>query len=295
MEGGLPGPIPPVWDEEGFPVATLQRVEEAWHNEQDEESGEWVQQQVFVLRHQSKEPSSSPGARPRLMQEVVHIHWPLLERGQVLRGYTYNVLSRLSKDLARDQGNPHIRPPHRDASHHSALETLKPRALFQVPPEILQQLPQKDSSTDRTRIIHITIWKEFIYAPSVLMLERQPLTYRELHGIKPVTYRLNKFFNRKVVDWSLYVFFFGVYFLYCCIFHDILELGLYLLFGSHLSIHHLASCSNIEITFKGSVFQGPAYALITMCCQHCTQKENAKVMWRHMAKMKRDIMNAKVT
>lgn len=294
MEGRLPPPEEMEWDEEGFPVATLARVGEACGTQLDEESGEWVQQQVFVLRHHSRDPSPQPGAQPRLVQEVVQIHWPLVERGQLLRGYTRTMLSRLSEDLARAQGNTHSRRQPRTAPHHSDLEALKSRPMFQIPPEIFQELPQKGAGTGSTRICTITIWKEFIYAPSVLMLEQQHFTDRGLHGLKPVTCRLSKFINKRVVDWSLYVFFFGVYFLYCCIFSDVLELGLYLLFGNHLSFHQLASSSNIDMTFKGSFFEGPAYALIRMCCQHCTQRENAKVMWRHMAKMKKDIMNAKV-
>ena len=283
MEGRLSRPGGPEWDEEGFPIATLCGVGETWQIEQDEESGEWIQHQVFILRHQSMEP------RPRLVREVMHIHWPLLQRGPLIQEYAHN------GDVLRAQHNSHTRRQPRNPAHHNDIETLKSRPMFQVPKMIFQELPQNDPSNGGTRLFYITIWKEFIYAPSVLMLERQHLTFQELHGIKPVTCRLSKFVNRKVVDWSLYVFFFGVYFLHCCIFHDLLELGLYLLFGSHLSIHHLANCSNIDVAFKGSFFQGPAYALIRMCCQHCAQKENAAVMWRHMAKMKKDIMNANVT
>ena len=99
MEGRLPPSEEMEWDEEGFPVATLTRVGSMCRTQPDEESGEWVQQQVFVLRHLPRDPSSQPGAQPRFVQEVVHIHWPLVERGQILRGYTQRMLSRLSEDL----------------------------------------------------------------------------------------------------------------------------------------------------------------------------------------------------
>lgn len=286
-------PVLPEWDEEGFPLA-LGGFGHAEQDQTDDESGEWVQKEVFVLRHLPQDASSCSSSRQRLFQDAIHIHWPLVERKQAFRGYAHNVLLRLNDDLARTQGGHH-------AQHslftvqHSDLEGLRTRTVFKIPPEILNGLPHETSSPSKTKIYHISIWKEFIYGPSVVMLERRCLTSRELNGIEPLTFRLGKFINRRIVDWSLYMSFFGICFLYCLIFHDLLELGLYLLYGSHLSIHLLAIGSNIEVVFSGSFFQGPAYAFIRLLCQHCAQEENAKVMRRHMAKMKRDIMNAEVT
>lgn len=293
MEQQLLFPAGPEWDEEGFPLA-LGNFVQATQYTQDEENGEWVQEEVFVLRHLPMDTSSRPGSRPRLVQEMIHIQWPLVERRQVLQGYTHDVVLGLNGGLARAQGTKHTQHSLFEV-HQSDLEALRTRPMFQIPPEILYGLPHEASSPSKTKIYHISIWKEFIYGPSVVMLERRCLTHRELDDIKPLTFRLGKFFSRTFVDWSLYMFFFAICFLYCSIYHDILELGLYLLYGSHLSIHMLADSSNIEVVFTGSFFQGPAYAFIRLLCQHCAQEENAKVMQRHMAKMRRDIMNAAVT
>lgn len=292
MEQQLLCPAVPEWDEEGFPLA-LGQFPHTVQNGPDEESGEWVQEEVFVLRKLPQESSSS-NSRQRLVQETLHIHWPLVQRQNVFRGYAQGVLLRLNDDLARARGTTHA-PRSLITLHQSDLEAFKTRPMFQVPPEILNDLSQEPSGPTRTKIYYISIWKEFIYGPSVLMLERRCLTHRELNGIKPLTFRLGKIFNRRFVDLSLYVFFFGICFLYCLIFHDILEIGLNMLYVSHLSIHLLANSSNIEVVFTGSFFQGPAYAFIRLLCQHCAQRENAKVMRRHMVKMRQDIMNAGVT
>lgn len=288
MDQQLSCPAVPEWDEEGFPLA-LGEFGPAAQYGPDEENGEWVQEEVYVLRHLPQDTFSCPGPSPRLVQEMVQIHWPL-QRRHVFRGYAQDVLLRLNDDLARE----HTRHSH-FTHRQSDLEGLKTRPMFQIPPEILNDRPYKATRPIKTKIYYISIWKEFIYGPSVLMLERQCLTHRELGCIKPLTFSLGKFFNRRVVDWSLYVLFFAICFVYCFIFHDILEVGLNLLYVSHLSIHMLANSSNIEVKFTGSFFQGPAYAFIRLLCQHCAQEENAKVMRRHMAKMRQDIMNAEVT
>lgn len=288
MEQQLLCPAGPEWDEEGFPLA-LGEFGPATRNGLDEENGEWVKEAVCVLRHLPQDTSSCPSPSSRLVQEMVQIHWPL-QRRNVFRGYAQDVLLRLNNDLAREHTRDSL-----CKLHQNDLEALKTRRMFQIPPEILKDQPGEAPRPMKTKIYYISIWKEFIYGPPVLMLERQCLTHRELGCIKPLTFSLAKFFNRTIVDWSLHLLFFAICFVYCLIFHDILEVGLNLLYVSHLSIHMLANSSNIEVKFTGSFFQGPAYAFIRLLCQHCAQEENAKVMRRHMVKMKQDIMNAEVT
>ncbi|XP_068241358.1 uncharacterized protein [Palaemon carinicauda] len=138
--------------------------------------------------------------------------------------------------------------------------------------------------------IQVNIWEEFKYGSSVLNEKiSSPITHGGCEWVRPF---LANLLPKPIVDSILYILFFSVYFVSCCLYNNYLELGCYLLYDLHLRIHENAEKHDIKVKFIGSPFQGPMYCIIRMLCQHCHHYENNKVVLNIMKKMRQDFVRA---
>lgn len=161
--------------------------------------------------------------------------------------------------------------------------------MFRVPAECVYK--DKTDEPKKTRKAYcINIWQEFIYGPSLMLFQ-----IKDVKQLKSVQTLLGQFLHMYIVDIFLYAAFYGTCFMYCLIFNNILELFLYITYSGHLSIHEAVDVFNLNVSFMGSVFQGPSYVFIRFLCKHCNQKAEAKVIMNMMKKMKEDILNSKIS
>lgn len=169
---------------------------------------------------------------------------------------------------------------------------LDGREIFHVPEHSLPPGHFDDMVKD-PHTISINIWQEFLYGRSVLKDHMPEQRTKNDWTANKIRLFLESFIPATVVNTLLYSAFFVVYFFAACFYNNYVELMTYILLLDHLKIHERANATNVNVEFNGSMFQGPLYALLRNWCEHCNQKERAKVVTSLMKKMKEDITGGK--
>lgn len=184
------------------------------------------------------------------------------------------------------------KPVHPSLGIVERKSNLGGREIFHVPEDSLPP-GHFDEMVKDPHTISINIWQEFLYGRSVLKDHMPEQRTRNDWTANKIRLFLGSFIPAAVVNTLLYSAFFVLYFFAACFYNNYVELLTYVLLLDHLKIHERANATNVNVEFSGSMFQGPLYALLRNWCEHCHQKERAKVVTKLMKKMKEDITRGK--
>lgn len=304
----LPQESPPFVDGEGFPQGT----EVGLADRRDQESGELLCTKVMCVRKRpefrvspriqsylsSKELYRSHGdGRQFSGFRIPQFH---SDRMRVCRpGRPKNLVGPQLQTCVYLEGGMPVHYTRRPLDPHGpSLGVVRRhdgsvREAFRVPkdslPKATDEQPFRNPNT-----LYVNIWEEFIFGKSVIpksKTSRAHVREVEEEGCFKFIHRiLSSFLPKFAVDLLTYIVYFFLFFVSCVGYNMFCDLGCYILFAQHLKIHERADEEKLEVVFTGSLFQGPLYAMTRNWCEHCNQRERAKVMWKLMRKMKTDIL-----
>lgn len=303
----IPQQTPPFVDGEGFPQGTDVRPAD----KRDKENGELLCQKVICVR-KPPEFRVSPRIQSFLSSTFPHRSLGNGQRFSSFRiqQFTRDVCGGRPKSLEGPQlqtcvylkgGTPvHFtkRPldPYGPTLGMVRRDDFSVREAFRVPKESLPKSTDEQPAINPNTVC-ISIWEEFIFGKSVLSTRHETSAgtkhmkdEKEEGVVKSFHATLSSFLPKLVVDFLTYFVYFLVFFFSCVGYNMFCELLCYILFAQHLKIHEKANQEKMDIAFTGSIFQGPLYAITRNYCEHCNERERAKVIMKLMSKMKADIL-----
>ncbi|XP_066969159.1 uncharacterized protein [Macrobrachium rosenbergii] len=256
--------------------------------QRDTESGETLGNPVVILRKMSPKAPTINFEHHSLHER--RIPPPLIQEHRLHRHFRIKEALRLAKLYGHFTKGP------KNFGKKGRGSAKIPLAAAEACRNNTDSLPGPEENFDGRqhqkldREVLVNIWEEFRYGSSVLNVKSStPITHGGCEWARPF---LANLLPKPVVDLILYILFFSVYFLSCCLYNNYLELGCYLLYDLHLRLHENAEKYYIKVKFIGSPFQGPMYCIIRMLCQHCHHYESNKVVLKLMKKMKQDVVDA---
>lgn len=294
-------------DGEGFPQGT----EVVLAKRRDQESGELLSTKVTCLR-KHPEFRMSPRIQSYLSSNDFHrsprfsgFRIPQFPSDRVRicrRGRPKNLMGPQLQTCVYLEGGTPVHYTRKPLDPHGpSLGVVRRhdgsvREAFRVPKDSLPQATAEQPFLNPNTFC-VNIWEEFIFGESVIPKKnvtkrsRAHVREDEVEGfLKYIRRVLSSFLPKFTVDLLTYIVYVFLFFFSCVGYNMYCELGCYILLAQHLKIHERADKEQLDVVFTGSLFQGPLYALTRNWCEHCNQRERAKVMMKLMKKMKTDIL-----